>query len=276
MTKGSGASHYSRFLGKLGSGLAKEQVTLVLSPHIDDAFLSVGSLMGSGVLGRNIIGVNVFTLSDSAADTRTKTDFSVVARTSNTRIEEELRFAEHLSARKINYIPTFLGLKDAALDSYYSHIASSSIRYLPAEGIRKMAKAMQSGYVDKRMKELGLKQLIDSIVMCFRNVSVVAPLGIGDHIDHAMLRAYADSLDDKFRVGLYADIPYVYHYGLSSFTDLKLVAPRDFTTYDRKGFNAAEKNRMFKSIYRSQYDSSVMEAFEEISKNGGETVFWNR
>lgn len=276
--KASSASHYSRFLTKWKSGnrLAKEPVTLVLSPHIDDAFLSLGSLIESGALGRNIVGVNVFTLGDSAVETRTRTDFSVVAGTSIARMKEELGFADYLSARKINYVPAFLGLKDAALDSYYRHIASSSIRYLPAEGIRKMAKAMQSDYIDKRMKELGLKQLIDSVVMSFKNATLVAPLGIGDHIDHIMLRAYADGMGSNLRIGLYADIPYVYHYGLSPFDKLRTFAPEGFTTYDRKRFDAQKKNRLFRSIYGSQYDPSLLVAFRDISKNGGETIFWNR
>jgi hypothetical protein len=272
------APHYSRFLTKWRSGneLRREKVTLILSPHIDDAFLSLGSSIESGALGRNIIAVNVFTLSDSRIITKTRTDFSVVAATSIERMQEELAFADYLSTKRINYIPIFLGLKDAALDSYYSHIASSGIRHLPSAKIKEMATHMQGNYIRKRMQQLHLKQLIDPIIMVFRNATLLAPLGIGDHIDHALLRAYAAGLSNKLRVGLYADIPYIYHYGLSSFEKLRAFAPKRFAVHDVKTFKAIEKNRLFKSFYKSQYDQNALKAFREISKSGGETIFWNR
>src|SRR5580693_7776746 len=94
----SGLNHYRRFLTKWNSSrkLQKEPVTIILAPHLDDIFLSLNSLITSREFGRNIVGINIFTLSDSLVDTKVEVDLGAVADASLTRLREELDYAQYL------------------------------------------------------------------------------------------------------------------------------------------------------------------------------------
>jgi len=270
------SKHYSRFITKLRKNVEKEPVTIILSPHIDDVLLSLSSMIESGKLGNNILAVNVFTITDSSTNTVDKSDFAAVSKTSIARIKEEIKFADYLAVKKINYMPVLLGLKDAAIDAYYTHVASRSINKLPSLTLQKLAKYFQNDLVRARIKKLNLKELLDSIIAQYKVNAVIATIGIGDHFDHVALRAYVNGLDEKIRIGLYADIPYVYDYKINSPNKLRQFVPANFINYDKRIFDPAQKNKLFNSIYKSQHDPKMLKELEWISKGLGETVFWNR
>lgn len=267
--------HYIRFLTKWKGSMSKEKITVILSPHIDDAFLSLCSFIESGKVGRNILSLNVFTLSDSRIKTNTETGFSAIVSTSIERELEELEFAKYLTSKGINYIPVFLGMKDAIIDTYYNYITGKGINSLP-KILRGRARSIHRSFAQKRMRELKLKELIDSFLTQFKsNVDLLlAPIGIGDHIDHMMLRKYAESLGKSLKLGLYADIPYTYQYGIMSDEGLKTNLPKGVFKLQSQNFDPKKKDRLFRLIYKSQYDSNSSKAFKSISKNGGEKIFW--
>jgi hypothetical protein len=271
--------HYYRYATKWHSNsrLDREPVTIVLSPHIDDVFLSLGTLIEAGKLGRSIIGVNVFTATDSTSTVSTRSDFSTVARVSTRRMAEELRLADHFSRKNLSYMPVFLGLKDAAIGAYYENIAGRSIRAMPSL-IKGYAKKVSAAYVSKRMAETNIAAILDNLLLQFgKNVrAVVAPVGIGDHIDHMMLRAYAERLSSRMMVGLYADVPYIYHYVPLTLDGIRTMLPKGFHSYDQGLFDSASKTRLFNSIYKSQRDAAMLGALKAISRSVGETVFWSR
>ena len=263
------SKHYSRFIAKWRNNVEKEPITIILSLHIDDVLLSLGSMIESGKLEKNILAVNVFTISDSTVNTVGKSDFAAVSKTSIARIKEEIKFADYLADRGINYIPIFLGLKDAAIDAYYTHVASRSINKLPSLTLQKLAKYFQNDLVRARIKKLNLKQLLDSIISQYKLNAVIAPIGIGDHFDHVALRAYVNELGKKVKIGLYADIPYVYDYKINSPNKLRQFVPANFINYDKRIFDPAQKNKLFNSIYKSQHDPKMLKELEWISRASG-------
>ncbi|MGD0728658.1 MAG: PIG-L family deacetylase [Candidatus Micrarchaeaceae archaeon] len=263
--------HYKRFLTKWDSirKLKKEPVTLILSPHMDDVFLSLNSAIVSHKLGTNIIAINVFTATDSLVKTNVKSDFKALANASLTRMKEELSYSDNLKTKKISYLPLFLGFKDAAVDTYYQFILAKQL---------KKAKIIGDKYVKKRAEELMFEEAIGSIMgQLESNIQyILAPMGIGDHLDHIMLRNFAESLANDFRIGLYADIPYISEYNYNSIQKLKSAVPKSFSTYDKISFNAKEKTSLFKKMYASQYDSGIVKQLKDIETATGEVIFWNR
>jgi len=279
--KNSSMKHYQRFFTKWDEirKLNEEPLTIVLSPHMDDIFLSLNSFISAGELGKNVIGINVFTLTDSLVDTNVKLNFGVLSSTSLERLKEEVEYSAYLKGRRINYLPIFLGFKDAAVETYYRYIAGKKIRSLPSVlGIDEKARRLQWKYAADRYEQLGIGNAIKQVMAQFDGSvdEVLAPIGIGDHIDHMMLRVFADRSLSDFKVGLYADIPYIQEYGYNTVEKLKSVVPRSFKRYDRKSFDAAGKNRLFRRIYRSQYESGMMRVLDEIANTTGEVIFWGR
>ncbi|MGI0100147.1 MAG: hypothetical protein ACREBH_00250 [Candidatus Micrarchaeaceae archaeon] len=270
--------HYHRFVTKWNAirKLKNEPITVVLSPHMDDVFLSLNSFICSGSIGRNIVGINVFTLTDSAVKTNVKSDFGTVSATSAMRMIEELSYSRYLKHKRINYVPLFMGFKDAAIDAYYRFIAGKSINGVSNKfGIRSAARAMHVKYVKELYGKLELEGALVPIIKQLGSIDkILAPMGIGDHIDHILLRNFSESLRLKSRAGLYADIPYIHEYGYDSIGKLKGALPKDYSTYEMKTFDPAEKTALFRKLYKSQYDVSIGKSMKAIAENTGEAIFW--
>lgn len=264
--------HYKRFATRWSNELKfkRESITVILSPHVDDVFLSLYDHIVSGSLGRNITCINFFTASDSTVKTRTGLSFGSVADASTTRMMEELRFSEHLASKEISYLPSFLGLRDAALNDYYRFIFSGAASKYTKRPVRSMHSL--NGYYNM----LDLPTVVERLIAQYkRNVSaIMMPMGLSSHRDHMLFTRLNEELDSNVRVGLYCDIPYIYKFGYNSVEKLKQLAPDGYAKITTKNADAAAKIRAFRSIYPSQYDRSMRDALDGISKTTGEVVFW--
>ena len=275
---GSGLGHYGRFVSKFGSikKLRNEPLTVILSPHMDDAFLSLDSFLRSGKLGSSIVAVNVFTLTDSEVRTNVRTDFNSMMSTSAKRMREELTYSEYLSDSGISYMPVFLGFKDAAVDTYYRFIAGKKINSLP-KGIGSVARVNHMIYVSKLYDRLGIEGSLVPIIRQLGHVNkLLAPIGIGDHIDHMLLRRFVDKAGNGLGVsiGYYADIPYINEYGYDSIEKLRKVLPRAVHSHETMSFDPIKKTALFRKLYGSQYDSSIGKDIRAIARSTGEAIFW--
>ena len=143
------------------------RLTVVLSPHLDDAVLSCSSLMAS----RRSLIATFFTEGDA---------------------RYEARRAEDLEAAKIIGAATrHLGFRDAPF---------RSVRHQSFVGIvGGWARPLLS--VEKAMAAL-LEELDPELVL--------APLGVGNHVDHRLLRAAATKLVRPERLLYYEDLPYAF------------------------------------------------------------------
>ncbi|MGA3020619.1 MAG: PIG-L family deacetylase [Candidatus Micrarchaeales archaeon] len=256
--------------------LKKEKVTLVLSPHLDDIFLSLHATMISGKLGKNIIGVTFFNSTNSSMEADTRTDFASLARISVVRIGEELRFSRFLASQGIAYLPVFLGLKDAALDRYYKFIAGGAIGTLNEGGVKKAATHFYSRMVAQEVRKLNAKSALIPLLSQFGQSikNILAPMCVGSHIDHAIVRNVAMELGGKARFGLYAEIPYVYTTDSMSIESLRRKAPREFSEPMVTKFNPIDKDRLLKTLYPSQYEKRRHDAIFAAGKEFGEVILW--
>ncbi len=279
LDNGSGTlKHYYRFATKWNAirKLKSEHVTVILSPHMDDIFLSLNSIICSGTVDRNIIGINVFTMTDSAVRTNVEPNFASISSTSTIRMNEEVAYSKYLKRSHINYVPIFLGFKDAAVDTYYRFIAGKKISSLP-KSIGSVARSAHTGYVSKLYDRLGLEGSLIPIIRQFGRVDkLLAPIGIGDHIDHMLLRRFADKVGEDLgaRVGYYADIPYIHECGYDSVEELKKALPKGCHANETMGFDPIKKTALFRRLYGSQYDSSIGKDLGAIARSTGEAIFW--
>ncbi len=235
-----------------------ERITLIFSPHTDDIFFSLGNFIKSGELGRNIIGVNVFTMSATSAGAKIKRrNFELLAKTSVAKMREELGYASYLSSLHIRYVPFFLGLRDVRLKGVGTYMQGYS----------------QSG-VEKHFYKLKLDKIIDSIVSQLKpkNTTVIFPGGFGDNMDHKILSTGAETVSKRVKVGIFADIPYVARYG--SMEELKRDIKKGFENHSSKRFVAGEKMRQFNKIYKSQLNSAYEAQLKKVEGLGGESIFW--
>ena len=143
------------------------RITLVLSPHLDDAVLSCAGYLGCH---KSVIAT-VFTEGDPSYEARR---------------QEDLEAARIIGARARH-----LGFKDAPF---------RSVLYSNFVGI------IGGGFKPLLRLEKALAQLLDE----FDPEFVLAPLGVGNHIDHRLLRYAATKLVRPERLLYYEDRPYAF------------------------------------------------------------------
>ena len=142
-------------------------LTLVLSPHLDDAVLSCSSLMAS----RRSLIATFFSAGDASY---------------------EFRRAEDLEAAKIIGAGTkHLGFRDAPF---------RSALYRSFLGI-------VAGHARPSIK---VENAITLLLEEFHPELVLAPLGVGNHVDHRLLRDAATKLVRPEQLLYYEDLPYAF------------------------------------------------------------------
>jgi hypothetical protein len=272
-------AHSARFaLGwKRMGDLKSEKVTVILSPHLDDIFLSLYATMLSGKLGKNIIGITFFTSTDSSIRTKAETDFSTIAETSVMRMEEELSLSRILAKKGINYLPVFLGLKDAAIENYYMFIAGGALGKLPGGAVKDTAMGVYRKMVADEAIKLDAKSMLAPLFSQFKqNITrVLAPMGVGTHLDHNVVSQAAIEFGGSAQKGVYAEIPYVSMTDKLSVEKLRPGLPKDFTDVMVTKFDAREKDLLLKKLYSSQYERRTKDAIF-ASQSLGEVIFWKK
>jgi LmbE family N-acetylglucosaminyl deacetylase len=163
------------------------RLTLVLSPHLDDAVLSCSSLMAS----RRSLIATFFTAGDASYEARRAEDFE--------------------AAKILGASARHLGFRDAPFRSvlYRSFLG---IVAGPADPLLKVEKAL-AGLLEELDPEL-----------------VLAPLGVGNHVDHRLLRNAAAKLVRPERLLFYEDLPYAFVKDQIDFTVGTAPAP-DWDSY---------------------------------------------
>ncbi len=273
-----GELHYARFLTRWKNiaELRNEKITLILSPHLDDIFLSLYETMTSDRLGKNIIGVSFFTASDSTVKTNMSTTFSTIAKMSILRMKEELAFAESMFLQDVNYLPVFMGLKDASIEKYYKFIASGAIGKLSNGKMKGVVLKLYDRMVDSYARELVAGDAIAPLLNQFKSniKSVLVPMGVGTHIDHGVISRLAREMPPSVKTGVYAEIPYVYLSGNMTLDRLRRKSPAGFSKAMVTKFDPVEKDRLMRKIYGSQYEKRMKEAIFASGRGLGEVIFW--
>lgn len=181
-----------------------------ISPHFDDAILSAGALMMFLAKYTSVVVVNVFTQSDtppytiSARSYLKQCGYSDAKKLYEDRKQEDanalkgiadkiinLDFMDALwrkqpkTHRLVNYIKKVIPEFTHIYPTYYFHIVKGKIAKNDAFTLVQLEKELTT-------------QVADGFVFC--------PLGIGNHVDHLLVRAVCEKLSNP--LFYWSDFPY--------------------------------------------------------------------
>jgi LmbE family N-acetylglucosaminyl deacetylase len=173
--------------------------TVFLSPHLDDAALSCGGLICSQALsGTPVLVVSVFAglpavLSVSPLAAELHERWGNTTNPAGARRQEDQRAMRLLGADCLH-----LGY----LDAIYRAEGESSL-YVADEELFASPRPSEAGLLAKIVSELGSLHIGE-------HTTLFAPLAVGNHVDHQLVRDAALTLEIPSRsVVFYEDYPYV-------------------------------------------------------------------
>lgn len=181
---------------------------IYFSPHLDDIALSLGGLLWE----QSLIGVNVSVWTICAGDPPNR-EFSSFAKSLHVRWETG---AKAMEARRREDIESCQVL---GAGHYHFDIPDCIYRLSPKTG-RYLYDSEESLWDKLHPDEKPLLGLIsrELTVKIGRNVNIVCPLTLGNHVDHILTRKVIETaiknLPDNYKWNLYyyADFPYVQKY----------------------------------------------------------------
>jgi LmbE family N-acetylglucosaminyl deacetylase len=187
---------------------AARSAVIAMSPHLDDAILSCGALIADLVRQCPITVVSVFTAASPAPWPWPARRQMRAIGASDAESFFARRRAEDLAVlAEVGAVAVHLGLRDAlfrrvrsapdGLPGVTGRPAYPTFRFDAARGRVASADAGLDAVVARRVDEVA--QAADARV-------ILAPLGIGRHVDHLITRSAARFLE--LRVVYYSDFPY--------------------------------------------------------------------
>lgn len=243
----------------------EQAAVVVLSPHRDDAAFSCGLLMTlCAERGTPVRVVNVFTRSEYAPYLSAERQDDRLEQVTAARLEEDRALVRRLrETSQAEVALEDLGLEDAPVRLS-----------LPVE--RVLAKPLSAEEV--RSEAQGIAQRLQSLV-ADDGALVFAPLGLGGHVDHEIVREAAVMAWPCERLALYEDLPYVARLpeeekihairealGGTAAAE-PIVVPGDVD-------NGAERKRELAGLYPSQVDATVVNEMSDYAERAGGERFY--
>ncbi len=208
---------------------------VMLSPHSDDVALSLGAFLLARSILLNVNIITAFSISECTADDSIN-DSAIV---SSIRKAEDVNFANSLCG---HVEVSWLDRQDAPLRLHIPDEAvfSSNPFYMSRDEVQHLA--------DKIKEE------------CCNVDLLFAPMGLGKHIDHIVVRnAALELLKDGFPLVFYEDIPYAADLSLMDIDknakQLEYLTGQSLELFPIKTDVTIEKKLALLSCYRSQMDS---------------------
>ena len=190
---------------------------IVLSPHLDDAALSCGSLLAWAAAYRP---VTVMTLFTASAGARPSLSARAFLRQCNARsaaaLFEQRRAEDRLALRSIGVTGVHLGLPDALFrrreDSRLPRIARDLVPELDCvyPTFRRHISGGRMSPHDRPLLDALEKRIL---LASGKRDLILAPLGLGGHVDHVITHELGARLSRHRSIGWYADQPYALRAG---------------------------------------------------------------
>lgn len=236
---------------------------LILSPHSDDAVLSCADHISYWKkMGYSITVCRIFTkyetniLSTDAKRFIEQSGCNDVISFEKTRTREDINALTYLKV-------SFLSQKytDSAFRTYKNNLLYNSFNKL------------LNGRISD--KDTTLMQSINTLFSKLADTYdfVIAPLAIGNHVDHKIINICANKSIQRDKLFYYLDAPYFFSLSNWNFNLLKIIllqweSLRMTTTIKRKAIDSytSQKNFLFKS-YRRFFFNSKIQYFPEIILN---------
>lgn len=225
--------------------------TFIISPHMDDAALSLGSAILAGSLGDRPTIVNVFSISNYTIDSLDAGDVEAVT---------ELRKAEEKQACEI------IGAEVAFLD-----FAEVQIR-----GLVTVHELNKKKYKPTRDPIYG--EVVESLRGLLEHpVSAVAifPLGLGGHVEHRLLsRIGQDFLTRNVAtVAFYEDLPYASSMTAYEIEHAAVRLKRGLLPFSVPGADIERKMALLR-IYESQIRDRELDMVRQYHELRGDEHLW--
>lgn len=207
---------------------------VMLSPHSDDVALSLGAFLLARPILLNIIIITAFSISECTADDSIN-DSAIV---SSIRKAEDVNFANSLCG---HVEVRWLDRQDAPLrlNILDESVFSSNFLYISLD---------EEKYLTDKIKN-----------ECCKIDLLFAPMGLGKHIDHIVVRnAALELLKYGFPLVFYEDIPYAADISLADIDEnakqLEYLTGQSLELFPLKTDVTIEKKISLLSCYRSQMD----------------------
>jgi LmbE family N-acetylglucosaminyl deacetylase len=213
---------------------------LVLSPHADDAALSVGGLIQSLTPCRSVLVLTLFGRSNYSRNS----DAGNWEAVTEMRKREDLAFTQRVGASLV-----------------YFDFPEAALRYRSFDQI--FARNSQRLNCPSRMLNV-LRKLLRQL----QPVLVLAPLGLGSHRDHLVTMNLGRRIcrDENIPIAYYEDLPYAEDYSERKIRQVvKRIDEtlRPISVQIRFGLNAKLNNL---SLYRTQISAEEMSSVAEYAK----------
>ena len=236
----------------------------VLSPHRDDAAFSCGlNLYGALSAGAEVEIVNVFTRSDYAVDLRTvEPNLPQIDAISRARRLEDEAFIADLAA--------FAGREASSVRLLDLDLLDAPLR-LTVQTERVLESPLTPAEVARQAAELAAQlRAVEEFDLVF------APLALGDHIDHRIVREAAGFCVAASRLALYEDLPYAGRIPPRERKEQTIHAMRsnpahDFAPYALHLPDGPHLKRRFAMHYPSQIAAEVADEMASYAERGSQS-----
>jgi LmbE family N-acetylglucosaminyl deacetylase len=225
--------------------------TLVISPHMDDAALSLGLALLAGSLGKKPTIVNVFTRSNYTIDNAGTGDVEVVT---------EIRKAEEKRACQLMRVNVeFLDFEEVLV-----------------RGVVKAEELLKKRYNPARDPIYGrVAETLTALVETAMPAVVIFPLALGGHVEHRLLNNIGrDFLSSgKTNIAFYEDLPYA---STTAIRKIKRVARRlnrNLVSFALPGVEIENKVSLLKT-YKSQLREIDLNIIRQFHAFRGDEHLW--
>lgn len=228
---------------------------IFVSPHLDDAFFSCGGLMLSLLKKRHQITViNVFTKAGSNPETLSakmflkQTKYSSSETLYKQRVLEDKNVLKSLGVNVINLdeVEALWRKKKtkSALKKFIGSVIPEILHMYPIYRLH-----ISSGKIESEDKTLinRIAKTISTIIKNDKNTLIFSPLGIGNHVDHLVVRKACEKASNN--VHYWADIPYLFR----NESSLDKVLEDKLYSFSITDKNILRKKERIAKKYQSQY-----------------------
>jgi LmbE family N-acetylglucosaminyl deacetylase len=188
---------------------------VVLSPHLDDAALSCGSLLARAATFMPVTVMTLFTTSEGRPTLSARAFLNQCNARKAPPLYAQRRAEDRLALRSIGVTGVHFGLPDALFRrraSGYPRIARTLLPELDCV-YPTFRLHISQGRVSRWDKRL-LGELEKRVLLATtKRDLILAPLGLGNHVDHVLTHQLGKALSRKRTVGWYADQPYALRAG---------------------------------------------------------------
>lgn len=227
----------------------------ILSPHFDDVPLSLGQSLRDGMLSRCDVKVRV------VFGRSNWTTWAHPTERRSTVVSWWRRGEEELAARSFGYRYTFAGWEESILRT--GEMDQSSVLDADAD------------MADEPLVEQVAAWLHD-VVRCDRPALLLAPAGLGGHVDHRIVALAASRLIGATGtpVAFYEDRPYVSHLDAAELVSQLPVAAASLEPIDVSGPVTESTQRRIRRCYPSQMTPYFADAMSlDLARGACERVW---